>query len=114
MVGILALSADSRLLLLLAAPVFGAAYGCCLVSGLRETERLAAPDERGATVAVFYALTYVGFAAPYVLGGLAGLGLGARGALAVAVGAAVVSLLVVVGGPRRLSRPGLRRQSSRA
>jgi predicted MFS family arabinose efflux permease len=102
-VGILALSADSRLLLLLSAPVFGAAYGCCLVSGLRETERLAEPDERGATVAVFYGLTYVGFAAPYVLGGLAGFGLGARGALAVAVGAAMLSLLVVSVARRRLS-----------
>jgi predicted MFS family arabinose efflux permease len=105
-VGILALSVDSRWLLLLAAPIFGAAYGCCMVSGLRETERLAAPDERGATVAVFYALTYVGFAAPYVLGGLAGLGLGARGALAVAVGAACGCLAIVSIARTVLSAPG--------
>jgi MFS family permease len=102
-VGILSLSADSRLLLLLAAVVFGAAYGCCLVSGLRETERLAAPEERGATVAVFYGLTYVGFAAPYVLGGLAGLGLGARGALAVAAVSALACLVVVSVARRSLS-----------
>lgn len=100
--GILALSADSRLLLLLAALLFGGGYGFCLVSGLRETERLAAPDERGATVAVFYALTYVGFAAPYGLGGLAGVGLGARGALTVAVAAATASLVVVTVARRSL------------
>ena len=105
-VGILALSVDSRWLVLLAAPIFGAAYGCCMVSGLRETERLAAPDERGATVAVFYALTYVGFAAPYVLGALAGLGLGARGALAVATIAACACLVIVSTARTLLSAPG--------
>ena len=77
--GMLALDLDHRWLLLLAAPVFGVGYGCCLVSGLRETERLSPADQRGATIAIFYALTYLGFAAPYVLGGLAGLGLGDLG-----------------------------------
>ena len=94
-VGILALSVDHRWLLLVAAPIFGAGYGCCLVSGLRETERLSSPDQRGATIAIFYALTYLGFAAPYLLGGLSELGLGDRGALVIAVGAAAVSLVIV-------------------
>lgn len=70
--GVLALATDTRALLLLSGPVLGAAYGCVLVSGLRETERLSHPDERGATVAVFYALTYLGFAVPYVLGAFGG------------------------------------------
>jgi predicted MFS family arabinose efflux permease len=93
--GIVALSLDSRWLLLVAAPMFGVGYGCCLVSGLRETERLSPPDQRGATIAVFYALTYLGFAAPYFLGGLSGLGLGDRGALWLAIAAGAASLLVV-------------------
>lgn len=92
--GVLALG--SRLLLLPLGPIFGVGYGCVLVSGLRETERLADPEERGATVAVFYALTYLGFAVPYVLGALGG---GAT-ALGVALAAMAVSLLVVTLGRR--------------
>jgi predicted MFS family arabinose efflux permease len=99
-VGIVALEYDARWVLLLAGPVLGAGYGCCLVSGLRETERLSPPDQRGATVAVFYALTYLGFAAPYVLGGLADLGPGVRelgnsGALGLTAAAALVCLVIV-------------------
>ncbi|WP_345267014.1 MFS transporter [Nocardioides nanhaiensis] len=108
LLGVATLTTDVRWLLLVAGPVLGAAYGCVLVSGLRETERLAAPDQRGATVAVFYALTYLGFAAPYALGALAGAGLGPRGALLAAVVAALVSLAVISTasrGPRR-GRPG--------
>ena len=95
LIGVVTLATDVRWLLLLAGPVLGAAYGACLVSGLRETERISAPDERGATVAVFWALTYLGFAAPYALGGLAVAGLGAQGALLVAAVAALLSLLVL-------------------
>ncbi|MDQ4051615.1 MAG: MFS transporter [Actinomycetota bacterium] len=105
LVGVLTLSVDVRWLLLVSGPLLGAGYGCCLVSGLRETERLAAPDERGATVAVFYALTYVGFAAPYVLGGLA-VGIGARGALLCAATAACACLVVVSAVRRPLSGAG--------
>ncbi len=95
LLGVAALASDVRWLLLLAGPVLGAAYGACLVSGLRETERLTDPEERGATVAVYYALTYLGFAAPYALGALAVGGLGAQGALLVSVGAAVLSLAII-------------------
>ncbi|MGB0101629.1 MAG: MFS transporter [Nocardioides sp.] len=94
LIGIAAVGADTRWLLLVAAPVFGAGYGCGLVSGLRETERLAPPDQRGAVVAAFYALTYLGFFAPYLLGAVAATGLGPNGALLVAGAAALVSLLV--------------------
>ena len=50
----------------------GLAYGQCLVSGLRECERLAGRREHGAVVACYYALTYVGFGAPYLVDGLNG------------------------------------------
>lgn len=92
-VGVLALTTDARWLLLLGGPVLGAAYGCVLVSGLRETERLSAPDERGATVAVFYALTYLGFGVPYLLGAFGGGIPALLGAMVViAVGLATVSV----------------------
>ncbi|HEX5496257.1 MAG TPA: MFS transporter [Mycobacteriales bacterium] len=59
------------LLVPVAAMALGASYGILLVSGLREVERLADPDELAGLVAVFYALTYLGFAVPYLLAELA-------------------------------------------
>ncbi len=50
-----------------AALLLGYGYGICLVVGLREVERLAAPEELGALVAVYYSLTYLGLAIPYAL-----------------------------------------------
>lgn len=50
-----------------AAVVLGAAYGIMMVSGLREVQRIAPPDQLGALTAVFYALTYVGFFVPFII-----------------------------------------------
>jgi MFS family permease len=100
LLGALAVREQALGLVLAAAVPLGAAYGLCLVSGLRESERLAHPDERGATLAVFYALTYVGFAAPYLLAALAPR-TGDAGALAVAAGAAAVTAVVVGRGAAR-------------
>ena len=54
-----------------AAVLLGLAYGLCLVSGLRQAEHLANPAERGAVIACYYALAYLGFAVPYLVDGLA-------------------------------------------
>jgi MFS family permease len=54
-------------LVLATGAVLGAGYGCCLVAGLLEVQRIAGPDELAGLTAVFYALTYVGFAVPLVL-----------------------------------------------
>jgi MFS family permease len=72
-IGLAAEDAGSKALVLVAAIPFGIAYGMCLVSGLRETERLAPADERGASIAIFLALTYLGFGAPYLFDLLDGL-----------------------------------------
>ncbi|HEX6526427.1 MAG TPA: MFS transporter [Streptosporangiaceae bacterium] len=75
-----------------AAVFLGAAYGLCLVCGLRQAERLTSASDRGAVVACYYALAYVGFAAPYLAAGLGALA-GKAGALAIlAVAALVLSL----------------------
>jgi MFS family permease len=58
-------------LVVAAAVVLGAGYGCCLVSGLLETQHIAPAGERAGLTAVYYALTYVGFAVPVVLALLA-------------------------------------------
>ena len=63
-------AASSRAGAIVCAVLCGLAYGQCLVSGLRECERLADRREHGAVVACYYALTYVGFAAPYLVDGL--------------------------------------------
>jgi MFS family permease len=58
---------DQLAWLVVAAPLFGAGSGFCLAAGLTLTGRMAAPTRRGALTAVFLALAYVGFAAPYVV-----------------------------------------------
>lgn len=67
----------------------GLSYGTCLVCGLRQAEQLAGETDRGAVVACYYALAYVGFAAPYLAAGLGAVA-GKTGALAILAVAAVV------------------------
>jgi MFS family permease len=50
-----------------AAILLGCGYGLCLVSGLLEIQRLATSQDLASLTAIYYALTYVGFAAPIVL-----------------------------------------------
>jgi hypothetical protein len=47
--------------------VLGSAYGLCLVAGLLEVQRLAPERALGVLTASYYAVTYTGFAAPYLL-----------------------------------------------
>ncbi len=54
-------------LVLAAAALLGCGYGFCLVFGLAEVQRLARPGELAGMTAVFQAVTYVGFGAPYLL-----------------------------------------------
>jgi hypothetical protein len=80
-------------LVLPAAVVLGCGYGCCLVYGLVEVQRIAPPGELAGLTAVFQAATYLGFAAPYLLSVLRGyasptvllLGVAALAALTLAV-----------------------------
>ncbi len=54
-------------LLIPSALVLGMGYGLCLVAGLVEVQRLAHPDALARLTAIYYVLTYIGFAVPYVL-----------------------------------------------
>ncbi len=58
---------DAPLMLLPSAVLLGAGYGLTLASGLTAAQILASPSARGALVATFYAVTYLGFGAPVVL-----------------------------------------------
>jgi hypothetical protein len=85
----------SPLLVGVAAVVLGAGYGCCLVAGLLQTQRIAPPGELAGLTAVYYALTYLGFAVPVVLAALAHWTTYSVLLLALA-GLAVVTLAVAV------------------
>lgn len=91
-----AVTAGSHIVWLLVpcAVVLGSAYGLCLVAGLVEVQRMAGGRDLARLTAVFYAFTYLGFAAPYLLAlgaHLAGydLLLGATAALAIGTAALV-------------------------
>lgn len=60
-------------LVVAAAACLGAGYGSCLVSGLLEVQRIAPASALGGLTAVYYALTYLGFAAPIILAASAGV-----------------------------------------
>lgn len=55
---------------LLAAVVLGCGYGMALIAGLLEVQRIAGPDGLAGLTAVFYSLTYLGFAIPAILSSL--------------------------------------------
>ena len=88
-VGIAAVASADRVLAGVAAVFLGLAYGLCLVSGLRQAEHMASPDERGAVIACYYAVAYLGFAVPYLAAGL--------GALAGKTGAFVALTAIIAG-----------------
>lgn len=92
---------------LMAAAVLGAGYGMALLAGLQEVVRIAGPDDLAGLTAVFYSLSYLGFAVPAVLAFLARavsypvmFGVGAL--------AAAACLIVVVLGSRPVGRSGVR------
>jgi MFS family permease len=87
--------------LLPAALLLGSGYGLSLAAGLTATQWLAAPEARGALVATFYALTYLGFAAPVILSATSdGTDFDAAVTVLAMASLAVVALLMV-GAARR-------------
>jgi hypothetical protein len=51
---------------LVADVVLGAGYGLCVTFGLTEVGKIAPPSGLARLSAIFWALTYIGFCAPYV------------------------------------------------
>jgi len=76
-VGLLASAAaaatEQPVLVVIATLLLGAGYGCCQVCGLLETQRLARPDSLGGLTAIYQAISYLGFAAPFLLAAAAPL-----------------------------------------
>jgi predicted MFS family arabinose efflux permease len=93
----------SPALVVVAALVLGAAYGALQVCGLLEVQRLAPPTALAGMTAVYQALSYLGFALPYLLAAVAGTVAPATGLLAVACLAALtlaVTARAAVSDPR--------------
>jgi hypothetical protein len=67
LLGAVAAEALSWPLVVPAAALLGCGYGLCIVSGLLETQRLSRSEDLASLTAIYYALTYVGFAAPIIL-----------------------------------------------
>jgi MFS family permease len=67
LLGAVADQAQSWPLVAPAAALLGGGYGLCIVAGLLETQRLASSEDLASLTAIYYALTYVGFAVPIVL-----------------------------------------------
>jgi MFS family permease len=102
-IGAAAVSGADQVLAGIAAVLLGLAYGLCLVSGLRQAEQMAGPNQRGAVVACYYAVAYLGFAAPYLVAGLGAVS-GQAGAFGVLAGIAVVVAAWTAGYRFRLGR----------
>ncbi|HJQ48655.1 MAG TPA: MFS transporter [Amycolatopsis sp.] len=75
--------------------LLGAGYGLCVTFGLTEIGNIAPPHGLARLASIFWALTYVGFCAPYVFA-LLGHVAGAPAILACAAGLAVLTALVVL------------------
>ncbi|MET0928651.1 MAG: MFS transporter [Aeromicrobium sp.] len=63
-VGVLLAQTGAAWLLVPSTILLGVGYGLVLVGGLTTVETLAHPDDLGTLNAIFYSLTYIGFAAP--------------------------------------------------
>lgn len=100
--GILAGVLGQPWILLPAAVLLGTGYGLGLAAGLTATQWLASPQARGALVATYYALTYLGFSAPVIMSATS-QGTDFDTALAVlALLAAAVAAVLFLGPGRRL------------
>ncbi|MGC0416695.1 MFS transporter [Embleya sp. AB8] len=78
----------------IAAAILGAGYGCCQVCGFAEVQRIAAPGELAALTAVYQAVSYLGFALPYLLA-TAEAALPAEASLSIVAALATATLLYV-------------------
>lgn len=92
--------------------LLGAAYGLILVGGLTMIESLAHSDDLGTLNAVFYSLTYVGFAAP-LLSTLALKVLSPEGLMLIGVLVLLVTMPAVLISRERASTPPSNRLTQR-
>jgi MFS family permease len=91
--GAYAVSVHAPYLVYAVAPLVGAGYGLVMTTGLRQVSERAPKETRGTVVGIYYVLTYLGFALPFVHA-LAAQRLGDVHTLEVTAGAALACLVV--------------------
>jgi len=104
-VGIGAVTSDGRALAEVAAILLGLAYGLCLVSGLRQAELLAGPADRGAVIARYLAVSYLGFGTAYAVDALNSV-IGRPGAFVALAATAATLAAWMTGQALRSRQPG--------
>lgn len=88
-----------------AAALLGCGYGMTLISGLLATQRMAGPNDLAGLTAVFYGLTYLGFASPAIMAWIHGrFDVGYPAMLIFGAVVALLCLAVVLGGFRLTRR----------
>lgn len=103
-VGAQAVAAGSPGLVFGAAALVGSGYGLVITTGLREVAARVAKEQRGTAAGIYYVLTYIGFALPFVHA-VAARHLGDVLALRGTACAAIVSLVVRAMIARTSTRP---------
>ncbi|MCF8569125.1 MFS transporter [Gordonia sp. HY002] len=109
---IVAASTHMVALALISAAVLGCGYGMALISGLLEVQRIARPDELAGLTAVFYGLTYLGFASPAIIAAVMerfeSVGYGETFGFGIAM-ALLAVVVMVVGNRTRIAGPSTMR-----
>jgi hypothetical protein len=103
-VGAVAFAGPDRVLAGAGAVFLGLAYGLCLVGGLHQAGQFSEATDRGAMLSCHYVLAYLGFSAPYAVGGLNEV-LGQPGTFAVLAVAAAVLTGLLAASTRRSRYP---------
>jgi MFS family permease len=93
LLGACAAAISSPWLVLAVALLVGSGYGLVMTSGLREIAERVEPQKRGTAVGIYYVMTYVGFALPFVHARVAGA-LGDVTTLGITSGGVALSLLL--------------------
>ena len=113
LLGAVAAQAESWPLVVPAAALLGCGYGLCIVSGLLETQRLARSEDLASLTAIYYALSYIGFAAPIILAELERVAAAPLLLLLTGALAAISAGQVLRASARHPPRIGRRRQPTR-
>lgn len=107
LIGAAATGTSSIALVVAGALLLGAAYGALMVSGLTEIQRFAPPEQRGRTIAIYQAATYVGYLSPFFIALIARLVALPHILIVLAILAAATALWVILV-DTRFSRKALR------
>jgi MFS family permease len=113
LLGALAAQAQSWPLVVPAAALLGCGYGLYLVAGLLETQRLASREDLASLTAIYYALTYIGFAVPIILAELERIAAAPLLLLLTGVLAAITAAQVLRASARHPARVGRVRSPTR-